>query len=111
MCSINTKTKEDLSDKELYLDYCNQIDRLITEFNPCGFKSKKCRRRVHCCDICGHLTPEGCSIQSLYCKMWFCEHALLNQEIISTITDINNEIDKKKKDYFFVYRDIPDFMK
>ena len=110
MYLINIKTKE-RTDKELYLYYYNKVDRLITKFNPCGFNSKGCRRSTQCCDICNHLTPDGCSIQSLYCKMWFCENAVLNPEIISTVTDINNEIDKKKKGYFFVYRDVPDFMK
>ena len=48
-------------------------------YNPCDWRSGKCRRmRLSeddggCCVGCEHLGAEGCSVKSLGCRLWLCE--------------------------------------
>ncbi len=48
-------------------------------YNPCDWSNGKCRSmRLSkddggCCEGCKHLSPKGCTVQSLACKLWLCE--------------------------------------
>lgn len=47
--------------------------------HPCDWGNGKCRRmRLSkddggCCEGCEHLSPKGCIVQPLACKLWLCE--------------------------------------
>ncbi len=48
-------------------------------YNPCDWRNGKCRRMRSskddggCCVGCEHLSPKGCTVKSLGCKLWLCE--------------------------------------
>jgi hypothetical protein len=48
-------------------------------YNPCDWRNGKCRRMRSseddegCCGGCQHLGDEGCTVESLGCKLWLCE--------------------------------------
>lgn len=94
-------------DHSRYIGYCKRLDDLKLKYNPCGFNKGICNIGDNCCDDCYNLGESGCRIQSLYCKMWFCEQVGINEEIINTIKEIHKEIDKDGLEYFFVYRGSP----
>jgi hypothetical protein len=51
--------------------------------NPCQIRGGACYSMRHfpeqhknepfCCTGCKHLGPEGCTVESLYCRLWICE--------------------------------------
>jgi len=47
---------------------------LFNEFNPCDVKDGKCMGLSHdfCCSGCEHLSKDGCTTSSLWCKLWVC---------------------------------------
>ena len=53
--------------------------RTLDYYNPCDWKDGKCRRMrslkddAGCCEGCKHLSPKGCTVKSLGCKLWLCE--------------------------------------
>ncbi len=48
-------------------------------YNPCDWRNGNCRRMrlskddKGCCEGCEHLSPNGCTVQPLACKLWLCE--------------------------------------
>ena len=48
-------------------------------YNPCDWRNGKCRRMRSsqedggCCEGCEHLSQDGCTVESLACKLWLCE--------------------------------------
>lgn len=54
----------------------------LKEFNPCQIRGGSCfsmrtRPDQHkdapfCCGGCKHLGPRGCTVESLYCRLWIC---------------------------------------
>lgn len=80
--------------KELSAEYdrlYEEADELFKEYNPCQFENGKCSRNRAdiksghfrpegpcvsngCCTttMCEHLTPKGCSIKALGCKLHVC---------------------------------------
>lgn len=75
----------------------DEADKLFKEYNPCKFEDGRCElnrmcmegkcgqphhrleksgQRNGCCSghDCEHLTPNGCSIKSLGCKLSMCGH-------------------------------------
>ena len=51
----------------------------LDNYNPCDWRNGKCRRMRSseddegCCVGCQHLGDEGCTVESLGCKLWLCE--------------------------------------
>ena len=47
----------------------------LDDYNPCDWRNGKCRRMRSskddggCCEGCEHLSPKGCTVQSLGCKL------------------------------------------
>jgi len=64
---------------------CDGMDWLIKEVNPCKadikdgyFTCVRCpdpREGNGCCGGCKHF-KDGCTVKSLFCKMWLCREAL-----------------------------------
>jgi len=52
-------------------------------FNPCQIRGGACysirtfperhKNAPFCCTGCPHLGPEGCTVESIYCRLWICE--------------------------------------
>lgn len=61
--------------EKLYNELCDQADVILNKFNPCEVKDGKCKRGYFCCDGCKYLKSNGCSIRSLFCKIWICEES------------------------------------
>lgn len=63
-----------------------EADKIFRECNPCQFKGGRCtgnRRNINeardhtpkngCCGrVCGHLSPKGCVVKTLGCKLYVC---------------------------------------
>ena len=53
--------------------------QILDYYNPCDWRDGKCRRMRSpggdkgCCAGCEHLGAEGCTVNSLACKLWLCE--------------------------------------
>ena len=51
----------------------------LDRYNPCEWRNGKCRKmrsskgEKGCCEGCGHLGAEGCTVQSLACILWLCD--------------------------------------
>jgi len=64
-----------------------KASKLIKEYDPCRFEGSLCKLKRGrdyfyeaniykyngCCGKCSHLTKNGCSVQSLGCKLFLCE--------------------------------------
>jgi len=70
-------------------------------YNPCDWRNEKCRRMRSsrndegCCEVCEHLGPNGCTVQSLGCKLWLCE----NQENIFRECEVELKVLRQVADY------------
>ncbi len=67
--------------RELY-DVLIALGQLtLNQYNPCDWINEKCRRMRSskndkdegCCVECEHLGANGCTVESLACKLWLCE--------------------------------------
>ena len=48
---------------------------LLKKYNPCSIKRGTCNgpyATSFCCDGCKYKTSKGCSVKSLWCKLWLC---------------------------------------
>lgn len=52
---------------------------LFAEFDPCEIHDGKCFQgrsckdtKSFCCTKCDHLSDTGCTVESLFCKLWIC---------------------------------------
>jgi hypothetical protein len=74
--------------RRIYSYMCNALDRLQKRLDTCGWRldSHLCRRENNqCCHneyVCQYLDEDGCSVESLCCKLWLCNKAL---EYLDTI--------------------------
>ena len=60
-----------------------EASSIMQDRNPCQIGRGKChsmreyperhKNQPFCCGGCQHLTPKGCSVESLFCKLWVCE--------------------------------------
>lgn len=68
---------------ELYDRFYRDGQAVLDYFQPCGFKLVQGRVRcngpdgVPCCQGCRHLTPTGCGVASLGCKLGLCYNVAL----------------------------------
>lgn len=69
----------------------SQAAMLLKRYNPCQHDSEgtciamreKAPGLEHgCCDgpVCKYLTPSGCGVESLSCKLWLCRHVRMKLE-------------------------------
>lgn len=60
---------------EIYDHLYEQGQTLIDGLNPCQVKDGDCLNKGFCCGGCSHLSDEGCTTDSLWCKLFFCTAA------------------------------------
>ena len=92
--TIHTEDLIKLSEKfdELY----KRAVEFNKKYNPCGFgkvikfckgcgkiaqPNKRGKYETHktCCNGCKHLGPDGCKVEALTCRLWFCQFVNLNK--------------------------------
>lgn len=71
-----------MTTQELYYKLYALADFLIKHANPCDWTDRNCHdtRRLNgerinttaCCHDCQYHTSKGCTIKSLWCKLWGC---------------------------------------
>lgn len=67
-----------MTKEERYDDLYQKAEDLMAKYNPCHSLEGKCRGDYwyssdsFCCSRCKYLTKEGCSVKSLFCKLWTC---------------------------------------
>lgn len=67
----------------------SMADFLIKKYNPCEIIDGTCldyrinEKENFCCCNCPSLSGSGCTVKSLYCKLWLCESAIANQPELS----------------------------
>ena len=63
----------------LYNRWCKDVDEILATINPCNphFEGSQfnCTAGLGCCMGCQHLTPSGCGVKALRCKLWLCPTA------------------------------------
>lgn len=74
-------TKEEFSKR--YDELFQQALAVFAKYNPCKVKDcdgvHTCVRGREddipsfCCYGCAHLTEDGCAVECLWCKLWFCQ--------------------------------------
>ena len=71
---MDLKAKE-----ELYDILLNIGQQILNHYDPCAWRDGECRRMRSsepdaevCCKGCAHLATNGCTVQSLACKLWLC---------------------------------------
>lgn len=69
--SLSTPVK-----KVIYMALYESGQQVINKYNPCQIKDGECAagkgRLATCCGGCEHLTPTGCGVQALTCKLYLC---------------------------------------
>ena len=67
--------------KELYDALFRIGEQTMNYYNPCEWSKEQCIRMRSskgddkgCCEGCRHLSRSGCTVKSLGCKLWLCEH-------------------------------------
>lgn len=81
---------------QIYDDLYNEAAVLLKEHSPCQItkKGKSCAgdcktSKGLCCHGCKYLGPQGCTVQSLACKVWLCSSmSLKHEELIKKLEDI-----------------------
>lgn len=72
--------------------------------NPCRWENGTCiamragqEGPQACCQGCGHLTDQGCSVEAITCKVWLCDYVRQQPEnqVIATILDTLNMAARK----------------
>lgn len=80
--------------RKLYGLLYHLADRLIQQHNPCRHdENGVCKEdrdlgdgcKNGCCSGCRHLSPNGCTVKALSCKIWLCRH----------VADQNLELSRK----------------
>jgi len=61
----------------------SQAMSLLKDHDPCAVRGGACysmrvaperhTKMAFCCGGCPHLKEDGCSVESLYCRLWLCE--------------------------------------
>jgi hypothetical protein len=74
-----------MTKEERYNDLYQKAENLMAIYNPCKSLDGKCKAGDHyyddsfCCDNCKYSSKEGCSVESLFCKLWTCRKTELLQ--------------------------------
>lgn len=77
-CAMTVILKLSLDAQKAHYDRLyNEAEMWLKANNPCQISCGKCVGRYKndlglCCEGCKHLTPSGCSVKSLACKIWLC---------------------------------------
>jgi len=85
--------------KELHDKLCKEADELTAKYDPCKIKTADgvttCTGKEICCAPCDYLSPEGCTIKSLGCKLYFC-YAVQKKypEVVREMHKIRNKAKK-----------------
>lgn len=71
-----TTSRRDFLDKK-YDELFEKADTIVKKHNPCKIIDGQCSamRKASdglCCKTCPHISPSGCAIKSLGCKIWLC---------------------------------------
>lgn len=69
--------------KEKYLELCHRLEAISQKEDPCHFKDGKCVMSRNgklgsyesCCRRCMYLLGNGCTVNSLGCRLWYCLYA------------------------------------
>jgi hypothetical protein len=81
--------------KALYLEVCAEAKETFARHNPCQIRKDpsthsgvQCAAGTGgCCHGCKHLGPEGCTVESLACRLWVCfkldNHDNLRHELLA----------------------------
>lgn len=75
-----------------------EADALFKRYDPCQFKDGKCKSEVFpdgCCEGCVYLGSNGCTIQSLGCKLFMCGSVIKHKELYSGIRALTIEAGRK----------------
>ena len=69
----------ELSINEISVEYNKiyfEMQELLNRDTPCrGDNGEPCKRGTFCCQGCKFLNEKGCTIKSLWCKLWLCHEA------------------------------------
>ncbi len=59
---------------EVYDDIFRRASGIIEYYDPCEITDCGCiaEGKDFCCGGCSHLDEDGCTTQSIWCKMWLC---------------------------------------
>ena len=88
--------------KKKYLQACRILDLFNEKYNLCNIRKENGKvtcngvfknREGLCCDRCGHLTKNGCSIDSLGCKFNYCYFKLSLSE--NGLCEVGSSIEKE----------------
>jgi hypothetical protein len=79
---------------EIYSKLYRQGNEALKQHDPCKWSNGQCAAGTHgCCQECKHLSPQGCTVEALWCKVWLC-HAVranpVNARIVTTLDTIHN---------------------
>lgn len=108
---MNAEAKGQLYDILLTLG-----QQTMDDYDPCDWRNGKCRRMRSskddggCCEGCEHLSQQGCTVQSLACKLWLCEnqrnifkHCEIELKILRQVAEccgIPHEMRRSKEENF-----------
>lgn len=83
----------------LYDIIFDKASSIIKAQNPCGVHKDedgklKCLYRIDwCCEGCKHLTPTGCGVKALSCRLWLCSaarHKAGNAEVVIALDTLRS---------------------
>lgn len=76
------RDEKQMTKSELHDALYDAANKVLEKANPCGIHmvdgKARCNNPMYsddgnlCCGGCIHLTPTGCSVRSLSCKLWTC---------------------------------------
>ena len=90
---------------EVYDFLYREGEMIFAEYNLCDVRNGQCKDhrtqikrqggynsldlKSFCCSNCNHLSPTGCKVKALYCKLWFCD-PLLSKPIYRRLNALKN---------------------
>lgn len=92
--------KEIEKKKKKYLELWEMGKAVFDKLNPCKIVNSTCDNPNYgkdlglCCGGCRHLGPQGCTVQSLGCKLWTCYHLQSNpnnKELLKELAVLRSE--------------------
>lgn len=66
LCPSCARAFVKIAENRFYLSSCKNNKQIVEKIKSLSF----------CCGGCEHLKPEGCSVDSIGCRMWFCEEVI-----------------------------------
>ena len=85
---------------ELYDFLCDMLDDYTNRYNPCDIKvvdgKAICMRDLEdCCNECDYLSPNGCTIRCLGCKLFVCFKLQKQDPVYKDVTSAAKVVAKK----------------